>query len=136
MIYYHLKCKCKRCGYEWNSRVKSPVRCASCRSPYWNLPYVRNISEDFRNPGSYMYISSLPFNGVLGQTKVRISAGVKETTIAADTGTTSGPAFIGRKISQSGTMRTGLSNQKRKARSAGRLSRVPQKASQPQGKAK
>lgn len=31
-------CYCERCGYEWFSQVEHPVRCARCRSPYWNKP--------------------------------------------------------------------------------------------------
>ncbi|QDI73900.1 hypothetical protein HOV56_gp11 [Nitrosopumilus spindle-shaped virus] len=27
---------CIRCTYEWFSTLLEPVRCASCRSPYWN----------------------------------------------------------------------------------------------------
>ncbi len=29
-----------------------PKRCASCRSPFWNKDYVRNISPDRLNPKS------------------------------------------------------------------------------------
>lgn len=33
------KLKCLRCGYSWWPRVAGqPVRCASCRTPYWNTP--------------------------------------------------------------------------------------------------
>jgi len=31
--------KCDRCGNEWLSRDnKKPLRCGSCKSPYWNIP--------------------------------------------------------------------------------------------------
>lgn len=33
------KLKCLRCGYSWWPRVAGqPIRCASCRTPYWNTP--------------------------------------------------------------------------------------------------
>lgn len=38
-------CVCQRCGNRWRGRekhrYKAPVRCASCRSKYWNKPRVR-----------------------------------------------------------------------------------------------
>ena len=31
--------KCDRCGHEWLSRDSdTPLRCAKCKSPYWNKP--------------------------------------------------------------------------------------------------
>ena len=31
--------KCDRCGHGWLSRDgKKPLRCGSCKSPYWNTP--------------------------------------------------------------------------------------------------
>ena len=31
--------KCDRCDHEWLSRDnEKPLRCASCKSPYWNTP--------------------------------------------------------------------------------------------------
>ena len=31
--------KCDRCGHEWLSRDdEKPLRCASCKSPYWDKP--------------------------------------------------------------------------------------------------
>jgi len=31
--------KCDRCGHEWLSRDSdTPIRCAKCKSPYWNKP--------------------------------------------------------------------------------------------------
>ena len=69
------KCKCRRCGHEWQTRVPwsrikfgekvknhVPVRCASCRSKYWNRGYTRNISRDRMNPGSYFYTPPLALN--------------------------------------------------------------------------
>lgn len=35
--------KCLRCGYEWATRLDNPVRCAKCRSPYWDIG--KGISE-------------------------------------------------------------------------------------------
>ena len=35
------KCKCKRCGYLWFSYKRVPVKCASCRSPYWDKDKVK-----------------------------------------------------------------------------------------------
>jgi rubredoxin len=28
--------KCLRCGHEWGSDNPHPVRCAKCKSPYWD----------------------------------------------------------------------------------------------------
>lgn len=28
--------KCLRCGWEWASRNPHPVRCAKCKTPYWD----------------------------------------------------------------------------------------------------
>jgi predicted Zn-ribbon and HTH transcriptional regulator len=31
--------KCLRCGHTWHPyREKMPLRCARCRTPYWNKP--------------------------------------------------------------------------------------------------
>ena len=30
------KCICKRCRYEWMSRIESPARCPRCQSPSWD----------------------------------------------------------------------------------------------------
>lgn len=35
------KCKCKRCGLEWEPRVKEPRACPRCHSYDWNKDYVR-----------------------------------------------------------------------------------------------
>jgi len=63
-------CKCNRCGHEWTARTPwdwfrtnpkkkhVPARCASCRSPYWNKPYVRNNLN--RAPGSIGFQPALP----------------------------------------------------------------------------
>lgn len=29
--------KCKRCGWEWLSRMDKPKCCARCKNPYWEL---------------------------------------------------------------------------------------------------
>jgi hypothetical protein len=29
--------KCERCGYIWIGRKSDPKRCASCRSPRWQI---------------------------------------------------------------------------------------------------
>lgn len=28
--------KCKRCGHEWATKNPRPLRCASCKTPYWD----------------------------------------------------------------------------------------------------
>ena len=33
MIFIH---NCLRCGHEWASKSQKPVRCPSCKTPYWN----------------------------------------------------------------------------------------------------
>lgn len=30
-----LKCHCERCGHNWKAEEK-PLRCAKCKSPYWD----------------------------------------------------------------------------------------------------
>ena len=30
--------KCLRCDHEWASRNLHPIRCAKCKTPYWNIP--------------------------------------------------------------------------------------------------
>ncbi len=32
------KCICNRCGYNWDSHLDSPRKCAKCRSLLWNQP--------------------------------------------------------------------------------------------------
>ncbi len=32
-----VECKCERCGHEWTAKNASPLRCAKCKSPYWNI---------------------------------------------------------------------------------------------------
>ena len=32
--------KCKRCGWEWETRVKKPKTCPGCKSPLWNKERV------------------------------------------------------------------------------------------------
>ena len=34
---------CSRCGYEWFTRTKTPVRCPSCKTTYWNQPRTYKI---------------------------------------------------------------------------------------------
>jgi len=59
-------CKCLRCGHTWwprgNWRTQNfvPIRCAKCRSPFWNKPYVRNISHSRLNPNSSFDAKLLP----------------------------------------------------------------------------
>lgn len=28
--------RCERCGHKWDT-LKVPIRCAKCKSPYWNV---------------------------------------------------------------------------------------------------
>lgn len=32
------RCKCIRCGYKWEARVRKPVQCPMCKSMRWNIP--------------------------------------------------------------------------------------------------
>ena len=32
------KCICNRCGYNWESQLDSPRKCANCRTLLWNQP--------------------------------------------------------------------------------------------------
>lgn len=38
--------KCLRCGWEWGSRLGKPVRCASCRTPYWDTERISERASD------------------------------------------------------------------------------------------
>jgi len=44
-IYEH---RCLRCGHRWVSRRARPIRCASCKSPYWHIP-----KGEIENPTCY-----------------------------------------------------------------------------------
>ncbi len=41
---------CKRCGWDWYSKKTTdgkPVRCAGCKSPYWDVdPKTKATKED------------------------------------------------------------------------------------------
>lgn len=32
---------CQRCGWDWYSKDEHPKRCAKCKNPYWDRPYIR-----------------------------------------------------------------------------------------------
>src|ERR1700685_4374804 len=42
--------RCERCGYEWLPRKseQQPRTCPSCRSPYWDRPRDKEISDEHR----------------------------------------------------------------------------------------
>jgi hypothetical protein len=68
---------CLRCGHtwyprgNWRTRNFTSVRCALCRSKYWNKPYVRNISQKILNPNSSFDAKLLPSHnaGILRSNK-------------------------------------------------------------------
>lgn len=73
--------KCLRCGNEWWDRKPwnfqygtkldhVPKRCARCRSPYWNKPYVRRIASENRNAGSSFDAQTIPLLHCAGITVV------------------------------------------------------------------
>lgn len=33
-----VSCTCRRCGASWHPRAIEVLRCAKCRSPYWDRP--------------------------------------------------------------------------------------------------
>lgn len=37
---------CKRCGWEWASKVETPVQCPACRSKYWDKDRVNDIPPE------------------------------------------------------------------------------------------
>ena len=41
-VYTHT---CQACGKSWESKDRKPYRCGKCRSPYWNVPRVREKKE-------------------------------------------------------------------------------------------
>ena len=41
------KVSCKRCGHKWVARIKRPVQCPKCKSPYWDSePRKLKIKEE------------------------------------------------------------------------------------------
>ena len=44
---------CLRCGHNWLPRVESPIRCPTCKSPYWGKPRSRatGLGSSFGRPG-------------------------------------------------------------------------------------
>jgi len=36
---------CNVCGHEWQSEAGKPLRCAGCKSPYWDRPKTRQPSR-------------------------------------------------------------------------------------------
>lgn len=42
MIHIH---KCKRCDHEWASKREHPIRCAKCKTPYWDHPRNNSSSK-------------------------------------------------------------------------------------------
>lgn len=51
MIYI---CKCKRCAHEWASRYEHPLRCAKCKTPYWDKE-TRFWAKVARTPGCWIW---------------------------------------------------------------------------------
>jgi DNA-directed RNA polymerase subunit RPC12/RpoP len=44
--------QCQRCGHQWRPRTKTPpVRCPSCKSPYWNRPRRKELSQSLSQIG-------------------------------------------------------------------------------------
>jgi len=44
---------CSRCSYFWIPKVKHPVMCPNCKTPYFNRKRVRNVSEDRKAKAYY-----------------------------------------------------------------------------------
>lgn len=44
--------KCLRCGYEWGTRRGTPIRCAKCRSPYWERERRNDGSRNAKDGGT------------------------------------------------------------------------------------
>lgn len=74
---------CLRCGHNWYPRGNwrtgnhTAVRCASCRSKYWNKPYVRDYSKTgLLNAKSSFDLKLLPSHsaGVLSRKQLEIPA--------------------------------------------------------------
>jgi hypothetical protein len=79
------QCHCLRCGHSWyvrgNYRVSppnfNPKRCALCRSPLWNKPYVRDYSKTgLLNPKSSFDLKQLPSHnaGIVSSKQLEIPA--------------------------------------------------------------
>ena len=42
------ECNCLRCGKKWRAhKAKPPMRCAGCRSPYWQTPRKLLAGEQY-----------------------------------------------------------------------------------------
>jgi len=35
--------KCDVCGHSWKPKKPNPLRCASCKSPYWNAKVKEKV---------------------------------------------------------------------------------------------
>ncbi len=55
-------CKCDSCEHEWKQEGEIPLRCAKCKSPYWNRKYrptkrvpkrMLNLIEKYGTPIGY-----------------------------------------------------------------------------------
>ena len=44
-----MKCKCKKCSYEWESIKDNPKCCPRCNSYSWNKPRVREKKKTVWN---------------------------------------------------------------------------------------
>lgn len=40
-----MKCKCKKCGFEWASVVDAPRACPACKSYHWQQPRKRKEAK-------------------------------------------------------------------------------------------
>lgn len=50
MIHIH---KCLRCNHEWASKNPHPIRCAKCKTPYWNIPKIDRTYEKYPKGRAY-----------------------------------------------------------------------------------
>lgn len=40
-----MKCKCKKCGYEWLSRIEKPKACPACKQYGWQKEDKVRVEE-------------------------------------------------------------------------------------------
>jgi tRNA(Ile2) C34 agmatinyltransferase TiaS len=48
------ECTCERCGAVWLSRVDDPIRCAKCKTQYWNTLRRVKTPKEVLPPGTIL----------------------------------------------------------------------------------
>jgi len=54
---------CSRCGHEWATRQERPLRCAKCKSAYWDQPRVRQKVDKGKDQKESLFSRLFHFGG-------------------------------------------------------------------------